>query len=40
MDDTHKTYLVLPHFDAGLLSPEDLERLTTIYRGVLDRYFA
>ena len=32
MDDTHKTYLVLPHFDAGLLSPEDLERLAALAR--------
>ena len=32
MDDTHKTYIVLPHFDAGLLSPEDLERLAALAR--------
>jgi len=32
MDNTHKTYLVLPHFDAGLLSPEDLEQLAALAR--------
>lgn len=32
MDNTYKTYLVLPHFDAGLLSPEDLEHLAALAR--------
>jgi len=32
MDDNRKTYLVLPHFDAGLLSPEDLEQLAGLAR--------
>lgn len=27
-----KTYLVLPHFDAGLLTPEDLEHLAALAR--------
>ena len=32
MTDNLKTYLVLPHFDAGLLSPEDLEQLAALAR--------
>lgn len=32
MNDTLKTYLVLPHFDAGLLSPEDLDHLAALAR--------
>jgi NAD(P)H-nitrite reductase large subunit len=32
MDDKQKTYLVLPHYDAGLLSPEDLEQLAALAR--------
>lgn len=32
MENNHKTYLVLPHFDAGLLSPEDLEHLAALAR--------
>ncbi|NLX17917.1 MAG: nitrite reductase [Desulfobulbus sp.] len=32
MDNNHKTYLVLPQFDAGLLSPEDLEYLAALAR--------
>ncbi len=32
MDENRKTYLVLPHFDAGLLSPEDLEHLAALAR--------
>lgn len=32
MDDNHKTYLVLPQYDAGLLSPEDLEHLAALAR--------
>lgn len=32
MEDNHKTYLVLPQFDAGLLSPEDLEHLAVLAR--------
>nr|WP_321464493.1 nitrite reductase [uncultured Desulfobulbus sp.] len=32
MTENLKTYLVLPHFDAGLLSPEDLERLAALAR--------
>lgn len=32
MDDNHKTYLVLPQYDAGLLSPEDLEHLAVLAR--------
>ena len=32
MRDQQKTYLVLPHFQAGLLSPEDLEQLAELAR--------
>lgn len=32
MTDNQKTYLVLPHFNAGLLSPEDLEQLAGLAR--------
>lgn len=32
MSDNQKTYLVLPHFQAGLLSPEDLEQLAQLAR--------
>ena len=32
MSDQQKTYLVLPHFQAGLLSPEDLEQLAELAR--------
>jgi len=32
MSDTHKTYLVVPHFNAGLLSPEQLEQLAALAR--------
>lgn len=32
MNDNQKTYFVLPHFDAGLLSPEDLEHLAELAR--------
>ncbi len=32
MTDTHKTYLVLPQFHAGLLAPEDLEQLAALAR--------
>ena len=32
MSDQQKTYLVLPHFQAGLLSPEDLEQLAGLAR--------
>ncbi|MGD9948209.1 MAG: nitrite reductase [Desulfobulbus sp.] len=32
MNENLKTYLVLPHFDAGLLSPEDLEQLAALVR--------
>lgn len=32
MSDNQKTYLVLPHFQAGLLSPEDLEQLAALAR--------
>ena len=32
MSDNQKTYLVLPHFQAGLLSPEDLEQLAHLAR--------
>ncbi len=32
MDDNHKTYLVLPQYDAGLLSPEELEHLAALAR--------
>lgn len=32
MRDQHKTYLVLPQFQAGLLTPEDLERLAQLAR--------
>ena len=32
MNDNHKTYLVLPHYDAGLLSPEDLEHIAALAR--------
>ncbi len=32
MTEQLKTYLVLPHFDAGLLTPEDLEQLAVLAR--------
>ena len=32
MSDNHKTFLVLPHFNAGLLSPEELEQLADLAR--------
>jgi NAD(P)H-nitrite reductase large subunit len=32
MTDNHKTYLVLPHLNAGLLSPEELEQLAALAR--------
>jgi len=32
MSDNHKTYLVLPHFNAGLLSPDELEQLAGLAR--------
>jgi NAD(P)H-nitrite reductase large subunit len=32
MSDNQKTYLVLPHFNAGLLSPEELEQLAGLAR--------
>lgn len=32
MNDTLKTYLVLPYFDAGLLSPKDLDHLAALAR--------
>ena len=32
MTNTQKTYLVLPQFHAGMLTPEDLERLATLAR--------
>jgi len=32
MNENLKTYLVLPHFDAGLLRPEDLEHLAALAR--------
>jgi NAD(P)H-nitrite reductase large subunit len=32
MNDNQKTYLVLPHLQAGLLSPEDLEQLAVLAR--------
>lgn len=32
MNDNHKTYLVLPQYDAGLLSPEDLEQIAALAR--------
>lgn len=32
MSDNQKTYLVLPHYDAGLLSPENLEHLAQLAR--------
>ena len=32
MSDQQKTYLVLPHFQAGLLSPQDLEQLAELAR--------
>ena len=32
MSDQQKTYLVLPHFQAGLLSPQDLEQLAQLAR--------
>ncbi len=32
MTDKQKTYLVLPHFNAGLLSPDDLEHLAALAR--------
>jgi NAD(P)H-nitrite reductase large subunit len=32
MDDHRKTYLVLPQYDAGLLSPEQLEQLAALAR--------
>ncbi|WP_319588902.1 nitrite reductase [uncultured Desulfobulbus sp.] len=32
MNDNHKTYLVLPHYDAGLLSPDELEQLAGLAR--------
>ncbi len=32
MNDNQKTYLVLPHYDAGLLSPEDLEHIAALAR--------
>ena len=32
MTDNQKTYLVLPHFNAGLLSPEELEQLAGLAR--------
>ncbi|MGE4560988.1 MAG: nitrite reductase [Desulfobulbus sp.] len=32
MTENLKTYLVLPHFDAGLLNPEDLEQLAALAR--------
>ena len=32
MNDNLKTYLVLPYFDAGLLTPEDLEQLAALAR--------
>ncbi|MBV5318693.1 MAG: nitrite reductase [Desulfobulbaceae bacterium] len=32
MSDNHKTYLVLPHFNAGLLSPDELEQLAALAR--------
>ena len=32
MSDNHKTFLVLPHFYAGLLSPEELEQLADLAR--------
>jgi len=32
MIENLKTYLVLPHFDAGLLTPEDLEQLVVLAR--------
>ncbi len=31
MTDKQKTYLVLPHFNAGLLSPDDLAALARKY---------
>ena len=32
MTDKQKTYLVLPHFNAGLLSRDDLEHLAALAR--------
>ncbi|WP_310600310.1 nitrite reductase [Desulfobulbus sp.] len=32
MNDNQKTYLVLPHLNAGLLSPEELEHLAALAR--------
>ena len=32
MTEHQKTYLVLPHYDAGLLSPENLEHLAQLAR--------
>lgn len=32
MRDNHKTYLVLPHYDAGLLGPDDLDHLAALAR--------
>jgi len=32
MNDNQKTYLVLPHYDAGLLSPEDLVHIAALAR--------
>jgi len=32
MDHRQKTYLVLPHYYAGMLTPEDLERLAALAR--------
>ncbi len=32
MSDHHKTYLVLPHLNAGLLRPEELEQLAALAR--------